>query len=209
MRILGSIAIGMIGLSLSGCSQLSGLFKSNPASQTSDASVVKTRSDASLRVTPEQTYEFEASNADISGFGVEFPFSDDFEYSGGTEYIYASDDEAGSEYEDYVDYAGYEIEFFNTAVRSDPRQAEFVKLNGESNSEDWKSCETINRGYLWVSEYDFTLNPGFEVCMRNKGYILSTEYGQSSKSTLNAQSAGLGDGYPQRSSRPGLSGLFP
>ena len=204
MRILGSIAITMVGLSLSGCSQLSGLFKPEPHYHTSDGTVVKTNSDASLRVTPEQTYQFETSTADLSGI-------DDFDYTGGTEYIYASDDVAGS---DYADYAGYEVDFFNSqasniGVRSDPRQAEFVKLNGESDSADWKNCETINRGYLWVSEYDFSLNPGFEVCMRNKGYILSTEYGQSSKPTLNAQSAGRENGYPQSSSRSGLSGLFP
>ena len=79
----------------------------------------------------------------------------------------------------------------------DPRQAEFVRLNGESEAADWQNCETRNRGYLFISEYDFMLNPEFEVCMRNKGYVLTTEYNPGTKQTLSAQTAGLRGMFPQ------------
>ena len=188
MRILGIVAVSLVGLSLGGCSQLSGLFKKKPHYHTNDGAAVYSHVGTSLRGTPAQTYDFAASRADYGGFDNGAPFVDDFEYSGGTEYIYASDNAAQSR------YAGYQIEFFNfqgssRAALADPRQTEFVKLNGESNAQDWKTCEILNRGYLWASEYDFSLNPDFEVCMRNKGYVLSTEYGRSSKPTLTAQSA--------------------
>jgi len=94
-------------------------------------------------------------------------------------------------------YAGYDVELFSaeqsdsTSAYSNPRLAEFVKLNGESEVADWQNCESQHHGYLFVSETDPKLAPGFEVCIRNRGYVLSTEFGPLSKPTLSAQSVSL------------------
>ena len=185
MRILGLIAVGLAGLSLSACSQISSIFKKKPHYHTADGTTVYTGETESLRTTPAQTYQFPDQN---SG------------YTGGTEYVYASP--ASIDF----GYFGRNVELFNAPTRqitraySDPRDAEFVSLNGESKIEDWRNCEVLNRGYLWISEYDFSLHPGFEVCMRNKGYVLVSEYGSSAKPTLSAQSARLRSGYSSTSS---------
>jgi len=73
------------------------------------------------------------------------------------------------------------------AAYRDPRDAGFVKLNGKSEAIDWRNCETLSRGYLFISEDDFRLDPEFEVCMRNKGYVLSTESGPTTNEVLTAQ----------------------
>lgn len=159
-------------------------------SDTADATA---QSDTSLRTTPQQAYQFDGETYDVDI------------YDGASQ------------------YAGYAVELFDTqpsysaASYSDPRQAEFVKLNGQSETSDWQNCETRHRGYLFMSEYDFGLNPGFEVCMRNKGYVLSTEYGPASKPTLSAQTAGLRGslpatsygGYPQPRYETSSSAFFP
>ena len=180
MRILGLVAVGLAGLSLAGCSQVSSVFKKKPHYHTANGTTVYVNDDATLRTTPAQTYQFSDQSSS---------------YSGGTEYVYAN--AAPSDY----GYLGRNVELYNsqptqfTPSYSDPRDAEFVSLNGESKIEDWRNCEVVNRGYLWISEYDFSLLPSFEVCMRNKGYVLATEYGAISKPTLSANSARLRSGY--------------
>ena len=187
MRTLMIATIAITGLGLSGCSQISNLWKK------SDKANSNTYADNSLRTTPQQAYQFDGQTYDVE--------------------IYDSASQ----------YAGYAVELYDTqpsynaVAYSDPRQAEFVKLNGQSQAADWQNCETRHRGYLFLSEYDFSLNPSFEVCMRNKGYVLSTEYGPVSKPTLTAQTAGLRgsqpapaySGYPQPTYETSPSAFFP
>lgn len=190
MRILGLMAIGLTGFAFSGCSQISSAFKKKPHYHTASGETIYTDTDASLRSTPDQGYQFAE------------------QYAGDTEYVYANG------HSDISPYAFYDVELYASQpsyvapAYSDPRDAEFVKLNGESEIADWQNCETLNRGYLLASEYDFSLNPGFEVCMRNKGYVLGTEYGQSSKPALNAQSARLRSATPYSSHGSTYSGYF-
>ena len=118
-------------------------------------------------------------------------------------------------YETISPFAGYEVELFDSgAVEFDntvqyvveiydtypdnrattytnSRNVEFGKLNGYPNPADWRNCESSNSGYLLLDENDLQLNPNFEVCMRNKGYILSTEYNAFSHPTLSAKSVEL------------------
>ena len=117
-------------------------------------------------------------------------------------------------YETISPFAGYEVELFDSAVEFDntvqyvveiydtypdnrattytnSRSVEFGKLNGYPNPADWRNCESSNSGYLLLDENDLQLNPNFEVCMRNKGYILSTEYNAFSHPTLSAKSVEL------------------
>jgi len=184
MRTIGLIAIAITGLGLSGCSQVSSIFKKKPHYHTGDGTAVYTDNASTLRTTPQQAYQFADQSYDVD------IYDSSSQYSTGYTTTNAS-------YTTTSQYAGYGVELYgrpssySVAAVSDPRDAEFVMLNGESNIADWQNCETQHRGYLYASEYDFRLNPGFEVCMRNKGYVLTTEYGASSKQALNAQSARL------------------
>ena len=186
MRIRTLAVIALMGLGLSGCSLWT---KSDKAAQT-------THSETALRTTPQQAYDFDGQGYD------------------------ANIHSASANYSGYSQYAGYNVELYSTgsnyvaAAATDPRESEFVMLNGESDDMDWQNCETRNRGYLFISEYDFMLDPGFEVCMRNKGYVLTTEYNPGSKRTLSAQTAGLRGTFPQRSftqpaPRSGYPAFFP
>jgi len=166
MRPLGLIVIAMTGLGLSGCSQISSIFgKKKPHYHTADGSAVYV--DENLRATPQQTYQFADQTYDVDV------------YDGASQ------------------YAGYAVELYNTqpayssVTFADPRDTAFVKLNGKSEVMDWQNCERLHRGYLYISEYDFQLDPDFEVCMRNKGYVLTAENGPTSKRVLTAQTAGL------------------
>lgn len=184
MRTLGLVLIAATGLGLSGCSQISSIFgKKKPHYHTADGSPVYLND--TLRTTPQQTYEFADQSYDVDV------------YNGASQ------------------YAGYGVELYNsqpsyvTAAFADPRDTEFVKLNGKSDVSDWRNCETTNRGYLFMSEYDFRLDAGFEVCMRNKGYVLTTESGPTSKQILTAQTAGLRGVYqPPQITPSGYPGYF-
>jgi len=195
MRHLGLIAITVTGLGLSGCSQISNPLSKRPHYHTADNSIVYTDVEDSLRTTPQQSYQFSEQGYGSTGYTtLEDPIIG--YHSVGTEYTYASPSSNVSQ------YTGYDIELYNSqpsyggVTFSDPRDTEFVKLNGESEILDWQNCETRNRGYLFMSEYDFSLNPGFEVCMRNLGYVKSTEYAPGSKQVLNAQTAKLRGSFP-------------
>lgn len=71
----------------------------------------------------------------------------------------------------------------------DPRDTAFLKLNGPSNVADWKACET-SRGYILAIEDKLHLDPGFEVCMRNKGYVMSHEISGTEGTALTAEIVG-------------------
>jgi hypothetical protein len=187
MRIRTLAVVALMGFGLSGCSLWT---KSDKAAQT-------THSDTSLRTTPQQAYQFndQAYTVDIHDA--------------------ASNYNGYSQSAGYSQFAGYQVELYDTrpsyaaAAFIDPRQSEFVMLNGESEPADWQNCETSNSGYLYMSEYDFMLDPGFEVCMRNKGYVLTTEYGAGAKRTLSAQTAGLRESFAQPAPRSSYPAFFP
>ncbi len=174
---------GLIGLSvgLSGCSQISSLWKGK--------SDTKVEQEASLRSTPSQDYGFGDGSYEVDL------------YEAPTESVYAGYEVElynPSQYY-YYGYGDTGRRAFTTSVTADPREAAFVKLNGQSDANDWRNCETRHQGYLFLSEYDFRLDPEFEVCMRNKGYVLTSEAGFSSGQALSAQTAGL-RGYATSSS---------
>lgn len=213
MRTIGLISIVVMGLGMSGCSQISSVFKKKPHYHLGDGTAVYTGSEASLRTTPQQSYQF-AQGASSSTYNAS-------QYDRSSEYAatqYTGSQYTGSQYNSSQSsgsqYAGLGVELYNSqpayslAAYSDPRDAEFVMLNGESNIADWQNCETLNRGYLFASEYVFSLNPDFEVCMRNKGYVLTTEYGASSKQVLNAQTARLRGPVQYSHSSSTYSGYF-
>lgn len=186
MRIKTLAFIALTGFGLSGCSLLT----------KSDATEKSVQSDIGLRTAPGQAYQFDGQLYDVEIYDIA------------------------------EQYAGYDVEIFNpsqfyyygyndSALRplvvangSDPRDATFIKLNGASQPVDWQNCESRHRGYLFASEYDVRLDPAFEVCMRNKGYVLSTEYGSSSKMGLSAKTAGLRGAYRQDAAVSSTSAFF-
>lgn len=175
MRIRTLTIIALTGLGLSGCSLWT----------KSDSAHSMVQSDTSLRTTPQQAYQFDGQVYDVEI------------YDGASQYA-AYDVEIYDPSQFY--YYGYNdknLKPLTVAMTTDPRDAAFVKLNGSSQTTDWQNCETRHRGYLFMSESDIRLSPEFEVCMRNKGYVLSAEYGPSSKTMLTAQTAGLRTSYPQ------------
>ena len=195
MRIIGLVAIAITGLGMTGCSQISSVFKKKPHYHTDDGTAIYLGSQASLRTSPQQTYQFaQDTYQDTYQGGYQDRYVASPQYA---PTAYTAAQPAASQYTSSP-FSGYSVELYNaqpashSAVSySDPREAEFVMLNGESNIVDWQNCETQHRGYLYASEYSFSLNPEFEVCMRNKGYVLTSEYRSSSTEVLNAQKARL------------------
>lgn len=201
MRIRTLAAIGLMGMGLSGCSLW------NKSDRTANQTV---HSDANLRTTPQQAYKFadQAYDVNIHNAGATSSYSN-------SSYANTGYSTGVPNYSSPSKYAGYRVELYDTrssdvtSAFTDPRQTEFVSLNGESETADWQNCETRNRGYLFMSEFDFMLDPGFEVCMRNKGYVLTTEYNAGSKHTLNAQTAGLRGSFPSPSHSSSYPAFFP
>ena len=56
-----------------------------------------------------------------------------------------------------------------------PDQLAFVRLNGDTDVNDWRTCENLHRGYWRVDAAGGRINPDFEVCLRNKGYVRESE----------------------------------
>ncbi len=56
-----------------------------------------------------------------------------------------------------------------------PQSLSYVRLNGESRMSDWQACEALHNGYWRIDAAGGRIDPGFEVCMRNKGYVRESE----------------------------------
>jgi len=51
----------------------------------------------------------------------------------------------------------------------------FVKMGGGSNMQDWLMCEAEAGGFVRVVQGGYLIDPGFESCMRAKGYKPESE----------------------------------
>ena len=51
----------------------------------------------------------------------------------------------------------------------------FVKMGGGSNMQDWLMCEAEAGGFIRVTQAGYLIEPGFESCMRSKGYKPESE----------------------------------
>ncbi len=51
----------------------------------------------------------------------------------------------------------------------------FVKIGGGSNMNDWLTCEAQAGGFIRVTQNGYLVDPGFESCMRAKGYKPESE----------------------------------
>jgi len=201
MRAFGIAIVAATVFGLSGCSQNS-FFKKKPHYHTSDGTAVYTESVSSVATTSApQTYQSVDQSyttpSYTTGSYTTQSATTGSSYSGRIYDPWAYDNSAQPS--QYSPFAGSDVQLYSTPFASssaynsysDPRDTEFVKLNGEAEEQDWRNCEIINHGYLFISEYNFSLHPEFEVCMRNKGYVTSLEYGPSSKQTLTAAKTGL------------------
>ena len=51
----------------------------------------------------------------------------------------------------------------------------FVKMGGGSNMQDWLMCEAEAGGFVQIVQGGYQIDPGFEHCMRMKGYKPESE----------------------------------
>jgi len=183
--IISVLAMSAIGLS--GCSQISSIFKGKSKTTTQVETTIPTSQGSytipDTVVTPSGSYSQTSSYGSVSSYaGYDVEFYNTSAYQNPQRFYYGSGEENRPA--------------FSVSNTIDPRQAAFVKLNGESQTTDWQNCETLSQGYLYLSEYDLRLHPEFEVCMRNKGYVMTSELGSFSTEALTAQNSGL-RGYAQ------------
>lgn len=64
------------------------------------------------------------------------------------------------------------------APLSAPRTSQdisFVKIGGGSNMHDWLMCESEAGGFIRVVQGGYLIEPGFESCMRKRGYKPESE----------------------------------
>jgi len=170
MRIRTLTVIALTGLGLSGCSLWT---KSDTAETTA-------YSDAGLRSTPGQAYQFDGQTYDVEIFDSASQYASTSQFSGYDIELYDS-----SQYY-YYGYNDAGLRPLTVVETFNPREAGFVKLNGTSQATDWRNCERQNNGYLRVSE----------------------EAGFTSNSVLSAQTVGLRGTYPQSSYNSTSSAFF-
>ena len=51
----------------------------------------------------------------------------------------------------------------------------FVKMGGGSDMQDWLNCEAQAGGFVRVVQGGYLIDPGFETCMRSRGYKPESE----------------------------------
>jgi len=61
----------------------------------------------------------------------------------------------------------------------------FVKIGGGSDVSDWNACERQAQGVFDISGYDYRVRPGFELCMRARGYKTESEAAKAFGGDLN------------------------
>lgn len=178
--------IALTGLGLSGCSLWT---KSDAADKTA-------QSEPGLRSTPGQAYAFDGQVYDIEIYDTASQYTGyDVELYDASQYYYYGYNDRG-------------VRPLTVIENTDPRKAAFVKLNGTSQTADWQNCESRHNGYLRMTEFEARLDPEFEVCMRNKGYVLTSEAGFVSGPTLSAETAGLRRSFPQNTHSATSSAYF-
>lgn len=186
------ITITALLTGLSGCSQISKTADTLWGGTKSAANFVASPVKKLLRGSPKQDYVFTDDGADVEIYQTSAP-----QYASSSPYANGS----------------YSVEIYDTPalrpapvqnyVMTNPRDVSFVSLNGQSDAQDWRNCEITSRGYLMTSTTDFRLNPEFEVCMRNKGYVTEAEvahygtyYGKGISAPKPVSSYNLGYSYP-------------
>jgi len=85
-------------------------------------------------------------------------------------------------YQQDYSYADYPASPPTRVVEAAPRntsqvtdEISFVKMGGGSDMQDWATCEVQAGGFVTVVQGGYLINPGFESCMRTKGYKPESE----------------------------------
>ena len=172
-RTAAILTLAASTLTLSGCAQINSAADTVWSGTKSAARFVSKPFRSELRDAPEPDYApesaYAATDAEVIGETVVYADSETT-YTPAPAYTqpaytpsYATGQYYGSE-----------------APRSAPSVVEpdalsYVRLNGQSDMADWQRCETIHRGYWLLDAAGGRINPAFEVCMRNKGYVRETE----------------------------------
>jgi len=162
VKLVASIAV-VVGLS--GCAQVSKTADKLWGGTKSAAKFVSSPVTKLLRGSPDQDYVFVEDAYSSENYEVEL-------YE--TPLAMTANNFTGGDVELY-DMPALRPAPVQTYAMSNPREVSFVRLNGNSEASDWRYCETMNKGYLFASQTEFRVNPEFEVCMRNKGYVMESE----------------------------------
>lgn len=196
--------ISAIAVSISGCSQISkigdGLWghTQNAWGYTkSAANFAASPVTKLLRSTPEQQYVFEdasraqnmAKQAFISdsagATGEDLVMSEPAQLPVPQTPKYRASHYQGSAYAPRNSHAQYDYQDASTrqvaqaqavapAVQT-TNDISFVKVGGGSNMQDWLMCEAEAGGFVRVVQGGYLIDPGFERCMRTKGYKPESE----------------------------------
>lgn len=172
-RSLTLSAILLMGASLSGCAQL-----------TSVGDWISKPFRSELREAPKP--DWEASTAATTTTNTSTRYSSAPTGYSTTSYSAPSTISTGRYYG--VDDA---MTFEQVAV-APPESLSYVRLNGESRMSDWENCERLHNGYWRIDAAGGRIDPGFEVCMRNKGYVRESElamYGFGSSNRVAGRSS--------------------
>lgn len=168
MKHVNKLAVGLtLMVGLSGCAQITKTADAVWGGTKSAANFVTKPVAKLLRGSPDQDYVFVE----------EVPTSENYEVV-----MYDAPqtvDYSASEYEvEIYDSSQLRPAPVQTYQPVSPRDVAFVRLNGAAQMQDWRNCEMVHRGYLFADEANFRVNPEFEVCMRNKGYVMESEVAQ-------------------------------
>ena len=162
------------GAALPGCAQIGSAADAAWSGTKSAARFVSRPFRGELRDAPEPTYQF-ANDADT--------LPDTVSYASGrapharSAEAFAPTGASASRPAPYStgNYYGTASDVSAVATVAAPTELSYVRLNGQSSMQDWRNCEVMHRGYWLVDAAGGRINPDFEVCMRNKGYVRESE----------------------------------
>lgn len=183
-----------VAVSLSGCAQISKMGGDMWGYTKSAANFVSSPVTKLLRSTPEQTYVFEERQPSHQSAKAAFS-ADGQDYNRGELVVPQLAELPVPQTPNYQDavYApdSYQSVYGNPpvaparVVQAQPQapltapqtsqNISFVKMGGGSNMHDWLMCEAEAGGFVRVVQGGYLIEPGFESCMRARGYKPESE----------------------------------
>ncbi len=188
--------IAGLSVSLSGCAQIGSFGKSMWGHTKYAANYVASPVVNLLRSTPRQDYVFEglpdsqmAAKTAFAGDGraqnrrglivpdlarLPDPQTPHYKARDHQQFYPAAPEYASAYAPEYAPAKMAEAAPQNLAQRQTD-DISFVKIGGGSNMHDWLTCETQAGGFIHVTQSGYLVDPGFESCMRGKGYKPESE----------------------------------
>ncbi|MGB6230453.1 MAG: hypothetical protein WBF53_10045 [Litorimonas sp.] len=162
---------------VTGCAQIGSVAGDVWGGTKQVASWVASPVTSLLRDTPDTEYAFAANDEGGDADTAVTFASTTSPYAGGTVELYDTSAFADAPHGISQSSGTYAVAEAAAPISAEPVQSiSFVRLDGGPLSfSDWQSCEASSGGYWSVDAQGGRMNPKFEVCMRNKTYVLETE----------------------------------